>query len=453
MREIIQQQMPLVPCRIEHDHATEIEAISRILDSLPEAAALVYADLIRFCDHPEQGREGMTAEQVLRAIVVKQMHDFSYEDLAFHIADSRSFGTFCRFGIGDDAPSRSGLQRSFKLVRPETMEAINRMIVARSRERGVENGRKIRVDCTVTKTNIHEPTDSSLLWDCNRVLCRIMARARDEFGIEYNDHRLAARRRYLEVFGSKNPAERTGHYLELLRVTLETLDDSERVAVILDSIECADGVQMASAKGLAHELRKHNELSIKVVEQTQRRVVNGESVPAGEKIVSIFEPHTDIIVKDRRETQYGHKLCLSAGASGLITDCVVEDGNPADATLAVRMIERHKEIFGQVPRQTSMDGGFASKSNLDALKQAGVKDVAFSKKRGLPITDMVRSSWVYRRLRDFRAGIEGMISFLKRCFGMRCCTWRGLVSYKSYVWSSIMSANLLLLARHELAVT
>jgi len=182
--------------------------------------------------------------------------------------------------------------------------------------------------------------------------------------------------------------------------------------------------------------------------RTERRVLHGEVVPASEKLVSLFEPHTDIIVKDRRDIRYGHKLTLTAGSSGLILDWVVEDGNPADSTLVTRTIERQKEIYGRVPRQIAFDGGYASRQNLEEAKALGVQDVAFSKKRGLEVLDMARSQWVYKRLRNFRAGIEAWISFLKRCFGLQRCSWRGAPGFARYVGASIVTANLLTLARH-----
>ena len=114
------------------------------------------------------------------------------------------------------------------------------------------------------------------------------------------------------------------------------------------------------------------------------------------------------------------------------------------------MITRQTKLYGRPPRQAAFDGGFASKDNLRDLKIDGVKDVVFNRKRGLKVADMAKSSWVYKRLRNFRAGIEGMISYMKRCFGAGLCTWRGLVSFKSYVWGSVVSANLLILARHTM---
>jgi IS5 family transposase len=206
-----------------------------------------------------------------------------------------------------------------------------------------------------------------------------------------------------------------------------------------------------AAQNAAKELAEYVALTKRVVSQTYRRVILEEKVPAEEKVVSIFEPHTDIIVKDRRDTYYGHKIALAGGVSGLLTDLVIEDGNPCDSTLAVEMITRQKEIYGRVPRQAAYDGGFASRANLKTIKDMGVKDVSFAKKCGLNIADMVKSTWVYKKLRNFRAGIEGMISYLKRSFGMRRCTWRGHQSFKSYAWSSVVTANLLLLSRHLLA--
>jgi IS5 family transposase len=199
------------------------------------------------------------------------------------------------------------------------------------------------------------------------------------------------------------------------------------------------------------ELLHYVELSLRVINQTERRVFDEESVPSKEKLVSIFEEHTDIIVKDHRETLYGHKICLTSGRSSLITDCTILEGNPADSTLAEQMIDRHIDILGKAPKQVAYDGGFTSKDNLKAIKSKGVTDVAFSKARPLNISDMVRSSWVYKKLRNFRAGIEGTISFLKRVFGLDRCTWRSFPSFRSYVWSSILTFNLLVIARHKLA--
>jgi IS5 family transposase len=169
-------------------------------------------------------------------------------------------------------------------------------------------------------------------------------------------------------------------------------------------------------------------------------------VPAAAKLVSLFEPHADIIRKGR-EVAYGHKLNLTTGRSGLILDLVIEAGNPADSERLLPMLERHIAFYGRPPRQAAADGSYGSRDNLRQAKARGVHDMAFHKKRGLGIEDMVRSRWVYRKLRNFRAGIEADISCLKRAYGLARCTWRGLDHFRAYVWSAVVAYNLALFAR------
>jgi IS5 family transposase len=185
----------------------------------------------------------------------------------------------------------------------------------------------------------------------------------------------------------------------------------------------------------------------RIIAQTERRVLAGEAEPAGDKLVSLFEPHADIIVKGSRDVDYGHKLNLTTGRSGLVLDLVVEVGNPADSERLLPMLERHIAFYGEPPRQAAADGGYASRANLSGAKACGVRDMAFHKKCDLKIEDMVRSRWVYRKLRNFRAGIEAGISCLKRAYGLGRCTWRGLDHFKAYVWSSVVAYNLALFAR------
>jgi IS5 family transposase len=433
-----------------HAHVTELEQMSKTLDQIPEAIAQVQADLLHGGIDGTRGRESMTADQVLRAIIVKQMNGFSYEDLAFHLGDSSAYRAFCRIDISEPPPSKSTLQSNIKLVTPESLEAINRTFVLHANANGIENGRKIRTDSTVIKSAIHEPSDSSLLWDCVRVLVRLMDQAKSLVDVTFTDHTRRAKRRALAIRNTGSNDKRRALYDDLLRVTRNTVNDAKKVVEVLTAHSFNDLRTQVVASRFSEELSQTIELAGRVWDQAYRRVILGESVPADEKLVSIFEPHADIIVKDRRETLYGHKLFLTAGASGMILDAVVENGNPADATLAVNMVKRQIGIYGRQPRQASFDGGFASKTNLQEIKELGVQDVAFSKGRGLGVTEMVKSSWVYRRLRNFRAGVEGIISFLKRCFCLDRCTWSGLNSFKAFTWASIVAANLLIFARYAI---
>lgn len=447
MRNKIRKQLQIVEPSISHEHAFELVTIRRIVSKNIVLLNAVHADLIRGLKHPESGRDGMmSAEQVFLSMIVKQMNGYSYEMLAFHLEDSRSYRRFCGFGIASEVPSKSTLQRDIKKIRPETMEAVNKIIINVAAENGIEKGRIVRVDCTVVESNIHHPTDSSLLYDVVRVLARLTERCRKECHVDtqFINHTRTAKKRALKILNTRGADKKVQPYRDLITITVRTISYAEKAAEQLGKLALVFGRELIVFQ---EELLQYVELGNRVVSQTTRRVLLNKKVPSSEKVVSIFEPHTDIIVKDRRETYYGHKIAVTGGHSGLLTDLAIWKGNPADSTLAPEMVTRQKTIFGRVPRQVSFDGGFASKENLADIKAMGVNDVAFAKRRGIEISDMTKSTWVYKRLRDFRAGIEGMISFLKRSLGLSRCTWRGFESFKSYAWTSVVTANLLLLAR------
>ncbi len=432
---------------LPHEHARELEGIDEILGAHPRIAKLIWKDL-QGDRAGGVGRPGLSAEQILRAAIIKQMNGFSYEALAFHLADSRSYMRFCGFTHPLEVPRKSALADNIRRISAETWEKINRIVVGHGEACGVEDTETVRYDATVTATDIHHPTDNALLFDGVRTLARILARARKGFGVPFKNHVRRAKRRHMDILNAKRQTQRIKPYKDLLRVTRSTLRYAEAA---VPRLRQEQGPLAAHAERLASELEHFIPLVRQVVSQTERRVLHGESVPADEKLVSIFEPHTDIIRKDRRDTYYGHKVTFSGGKSGLILDWVVEDGNPADASLFLGMLDRHHDLYGAYPRQTSADGAYASKHNLAEAKARGLDDVVFAKKRSLKVEDMASSTWIYRQLRNFRAGIEGMISFLKRVFGLGCCTWKGAQSFTRYVGASVVSANLLLLARHLMA--
>jgi transposase, IS5 family len=446
MRKTIALQLSLVPPLVDHPHARELARISEILNKLPAAAELVAKDLVKGTKATKAGRAGMSGEQVLRATMLKQMHCWSYTDLAFHLCDSPTFRSFCRIGITDSAPKRSALAENIKRVKPETLERVNQLVIGRARRAGVENGNSIRVDSTVIDSNIHNPLDSNLLYDVVRVLTRILKKARrwsDQ--LSFSNHVKRAKRRMLEVANARSMAHRVPLYRELMKLTECTLQYAADAAPILK--KCSAPAAWAAAYALEH----YSELGKKVVDQTQRRVFGAESVPAREKLVSIFEPHTDVIVKDQRQTLYGHKVFLSVGASGMILDLLMERGNPADATQAIPMLERHRALLGKAPQQVAFDAGFTSAANVAAARTLGVKNASFAKKGSIDVSPGVRTPKLYKKLQRFRAGVEGIISFTKRCFGFDRCTWRGYRSFHAYAWASVLCTNLLLMARQTMA--
>jgi IS5 family transposase len=391
MRKKDKKQLPLMIRGIDHPHAVELAGINKILNDNPIINEWVLQDLTRGTEPADAGAEGMTAEQVVRAAIIKQMEGYSYEELAFHLLDSVCYRSFCKIGFADKGFQKSALCNNIKSITAETWEAINLILVAYGQDKKIERGKQTRIDCTVVTSNIHEPTDSSLLWDSVRVLTRMLCRISERFSdlkIPFVDHRKRAKRRMLGVMNARNEKDRKLNYQDLLKMAHNTVSYSTDAASILEKHTSKE-----MSLSMVEDLRGIILLAEKVIDQTTRRVINGESVLASEKVVSIFEPHTDIIVKDRRETYYGHKICLSGGPSNLITDCVILDGNPADTDLTDKMLDRHKKIYGYYPVKAALDGGFASKENLKSAKsKEGIKDVCFAKKRGLKEKDMCRST-------------------------------------------------------------
>ncbi len=431
-----------------HDIGRELQAMSDWLDEHREVLDWVARDVRRRGLKPT-GRSGLSVESVLRCALLKQHRQLSYEELAFHLYDSASFQAFARLPL-HWCPKKSALQRVVSAIRPQTWERINNVLMDRAREERFEPGERVRIDSTVTDSPIHPPSDSSLLWDGVCVLVRLLEHALELPGapaLYYVNHGRVAKKRARAIRYTRGSKKRTPLYRDLLKVTRATLGYVEAVA---DCLERA-GVCGIGFEGWLGQAQYYKPLIERVISQTERRVFDGEVVAAREKVVSLFEPHTDIIVKGSREVQYGHKLNLVSGRSGMILDVVIERGNPVDSQRFVAMLERHAERYGCMPRQAAADGGYASTANLRVAKDKGVEDVAFHKKRGLAIEDMVKSQWVYRRLRNFRAGIEAGISCLKRAYGLARRTWKGLVHFQAYVWSSVVAYNLSMFARHRLA--
>ena len=443
--------MPLMPTEIDHPQAKELEAISWILRSKPTICEIALQDL---CKHHKtdnrNGARGMSADQVIRAAIVKVLFGFSYEELAFHLVDSKSIRRFSQIGVAAKGFKKSVLNKNIKALSYKTWQAINKDVLGYADDNKIEKGRQVRIDCTVVESNIHKPFDSNLLWDAVRVLTRLLRRAKEDFGLRqlhFTDHQRVAKRRMVAIQYAANNKARKPLYKDLIKVSRKCVGYAQSAIRIIDQSPSAS----LSIMGLSLDIKQMLSLTEKVINQAQRRVMHGEKVPVSEKVVSLFEPHTDVIVKDRRETFYGHKVCLSGGKSNLILDCLVVEGNPADTTLTETMLDRQNDQYGRYPLKVALDGGFASKENLAKAKSKKIKDVCFAKKRGLQEADMCRSHYVYQKLRHFRAGIEAGISWLKRSFGFNRCTWKELGSFKSYVWATIVSANLLTIARKHLA--
>lgn len=429
----------------EHEIGRELKAMSQWLDANPDLLDWVAAD-VKNRHVEETGRKGLTIDSVLRCALLKQYRQLSYEDLVFCLMDSSACRTFARLS-GGWTPKKPTLQSSISAISAVTWEQINLRLLQSAQQEKLENGKMLRIDSTVTESMIHEPSDSSLLWDGVRVLVRLLNEAEELPGapvLNWRNHQRLAKKRMRAIVYTRGADKKARLYQDLIKATRNTLgyiDQADRV------LKCSGVAMCMEYAAWQVQVKHYQPLIERVIDQAERRVFQGEKVPAEEKIFSIFEEHTDIIVKGSRDIQYGHKLNLSTGRSGLILDVVIEDGNPADSDQFLPMLERHIDNFGVAPRQMAADGGYASMDNLQEAKTLQVKDVVFHKKRGLKVEAMAKSPWVYRKLRDFRAGIEAGISCLKRAYGLARCTWKGLAHFHAYVWSSVVAHNLALFGR------
>lgn len=380
----------------------------------------------------------MTVDSVLRCAILKHYRQLDYRTLAFYLRDSMSFIEFARLDP-QHPPSKSTLQALISAISPATWEVLNVKLLGNASDAGIENGAVIRVDSTATETAILMPSDSALLYAAVRVMVRLLKAARKLGEVSYSDHRRKAKRRAYAILFARTHARRRPLYEQLLAVTRTTLGYLEQA--------CGQLENQPHTQAWCARVAHYRPLIEQVIAQTQRRVIEGARVPASEKLVSLFEPHTDIIVKGQRDVQYGHKLTLSSGRSGLVLDVIVEDGNPADQSCLLPVLDRHIQQYGQPPRELAADGGYATADNLAEAKQRGVEHVMFSKPAGLSVEAMAGDRWLYNKLRKFRAGIEAVISYLKRCFGLSRCNWKGLAHFHAYVHSAVFTHNLLVLTQ------
>ena len=452
MRQKFTSQMSLFAPMARNSIVKELDQISKVLDANPRMMELVFQDLVG-TSRPDTGRQGLTAEQVLRCAVLKQYRQLTYEELAFHLEDSDAFRSFSRLEMGQ-YPCKSVLQENIKAIKEETWEAILHEITGYAMQEKMETGRVVRIDSTAVETDIHHPTDSTLLSDGIRIITRWLIEGKELLpapSYQVSDHRRVVKKRVMAILNARKDTVRINAYRDLLHYAGLVKGYAKAAIPELVVYEGHTLTDTFAGRELARKLERALGILTKVIDQADRRVFKGEKVPASEKIVSFFEDHTDIIVKGGRDTEYGHKVFLSGGSSTLILGCKILRGNPADSDQYQALLEQHKEQYGSMPRQITADGGFASKENLAFAKENRVKDAVFARKRGLTILEMAKSTWVYKKLRNFRAGIEAGISALKRSFGLDRCTWSGWEGFKRYVLSSIVSYNLLVLARIRLS--
>ena len=433
-----------------------LQAISDFLGDQNDMINKVRCDLTRGLKNADTGRHGLTPQQILRSLVLMRIKNWDYRELRERIADGCTLRQFTDFYCLP-VPRHDAFHRGFNRLTPETLRAVNDLVVQAAVELGLEDGQKLRVDTTVVQTDIHHPTDSTLLWDVVRVVTRLIGHLAAVLGRRrikgFRDRTRSARRRMQELqrmTARQRRDQQTAAYRELVGIAEEVIE-SARAALRLTSK--AGGKDILTDLAIA-ELRKEIEhfcgLGDRVIDQSRRRVLNGEQVPTADKIYSIFEPHTDLIKRGKVQTpvEFGHKVFLAESARGLITQYEVLDGNPVDEQHVVISLERHKRAFGDVPELYSSDRGFFSERNVTSCQQQGVKVVCIPQRGGTkaPEREAYEKSREFKDGQRFRAGIEGRISVLFRGRGMKRCLAEGRERFELWVAAAVLANNLMKIA-------
>lgn len=408
----------------------EFGLIDTVLERKPSIIQLAKEDIVGKEKENNFGRGDVpTVEQIVRAAIFKEMRGLDYRGLEYAQNDSRICVNFIK--LDERKPySFQMFQKYISNIKVATLQKILVEINQLAIEEGYEDILKIRTDTTVVESNIHYPTNNSLIWDCIKDSHRLLECLKEEIPtLDYRDYLKTAKQTYFKINVTKGEDKRTVLFAKQLVTFTKCINQTTNAIKKKSGSLAAMVIQLSLEKLLP--------LMEKVYDITHRKEILKEQVPNDEKIFSIYELHTDIIVKGQREVQFGHKVGLVTGQSNLILDCEVPRGNPADKNLLEGAVDRVIENYGIVPRDAATDGGYASKENMMKMLGKGIINVVFNKIVG-SLTNIVTSKNIETRLKKWRSGIEANISNLKRGFDISVCNWKGWEHFQSKVlWSAL----------------
>ncbi len=452
--------------KITNNHYARYDAISKILDQTPAILDLVHQDVAKALGQLARAsrREGRpcqyTSDMLLRIVVCQSVEGVSLREIVVRIDDSYFFRQFVK--IGDDSMmDYTVLCRLRNKITPKTWKKINLALAKSALSNEMIDGAKLRLDTTAVETNIHWPSDSGLLWDVYRVLARQVRAAREidpEIGRERNLQEKHAKKLHTRI--AREACKKNWKRPRIKRAykALFGLVEGVFEMSLLAAQELRQGirrnrygpVEAILAEAIVSEIEHYKALGDKVVDQAQRRVLEGEKVPANEKIYSIFEPHTELLIRGKagKQIEFGHMIHLQQVDGKFITDYEIFDKRPADHTLVDSAVKSHTRLFGQPPQELAADKGFYESMEKIRELEEDIELVSIGKKGSRTAEEIAReSSFVFKLAQAFRAGIEGSISFLKRMLRMIRCFAKGYEHYQSEIGRTVFAHNLIVLAR------
>jgi len=405
------------------------------------------------------GRTGIAPDRLLRCCVMKHLKGWSFRDLERELRSNLVYRRFTRFDA-EATPDFTTFSRTFALLSPAVTEEIHQRVVSLACEQGVAQGQKLRTDTTVVESNVHYPTDSSLLGDGIRVLSRSLERIAGECkqeAVEVVHHARAVKHRLLEIsraakcLTQANQQRMRDSYQKLLALTRSVVRQAGDVIERWGKKRLKVVGKLLRVGAEIGQLRHFLPLVEQVITQTKQRVLGGDSNAEG-KVLSLFEPHTEVIRKGKahKPNEFGRLVRIDEVENGIVSGYQVLAGNPADSTSWMPALEQHQASFGQAPEMASGDRGFFSANNELEAQTLGVKKVALPARGRLSAkrAEQQKQRWFRRGLR-WRAGIEATISTLKHPFSMRRATYKGDGGFQRYVGWCVITKNLFSIARDQ----
>jgi IS5 family transposase len=398
-----------------------------------------------------RGRPGTPAEVVIRMLILKHLFDWSYDDLEREVRANLVYRMFTRIDAGD-VPDAKTILKIARALGPEVIEQLHRQVIEVAKRAGVTHGRRFRIDTTVVETNVHYPTDSTLLRDGMRVLTRTMQRASvalgDARGHVRNRLRSVTRRVLMIGYEARSPKTKDAmvkSYRTLMATTRAVLRDTATMIRRLGQRVRTAGPQVQPMLQRAQDqLQAMRPLVQRVVDQTRARVLGGDTHVA-DKVLSVFEPHTETIRKGKiaKPNEFGKLVTVQESEHQIITAYEVHRARPADVTLWTPALDRHQTIFGRAPDLAAGDRGFSSATNEAAAMARGVRRVVLPRRgrKSPPRRAYERQRW-FRRGQRWRVGCEGRISVLKRRHGLNRCRYHGEDGMHRWVGFGVIANNL-----------
>ena len=427
-----------------------MRAADKLLEDDELLTQVLEAQGRRWKQSRRRGRWQTPAEVVLRLMLLKHIRNWSYEVVEREVRANLVYREFTRIGA-QKVPDAKTLGRLGQALGPEVVEQLQARMVELAREHKVIQGRRMRVDTTVVETNIHYPTDSSLLGDGARVLTRLSKRIAEAMGdlkTKVRDRMRTVRRKVVAIAiasrqkGAAGEEKRKNIYRGLLSVVRKVRNQARRVQVEVKKLSRRKrrGVMKA-----AQELAAMTERVTQVIKQTRTRIFEGNA-KSQDKLVSVFEPHTEIIRKGKasKPTEFGKMVKIQEAENQIVTHYEVFEEKPADTALLVDAVSKHEEVLGRTPELVAADAGFYTQANEKALEDKGVQRISIPNRNTTSETRKKhqKQRW-FKNGQRWRTGCEGRISVLKRRHGLDRCLYRGLDGMKRWVGWGVLADNLM----------